>query len=44
MLRTASSAPPCEGPHKDPIPAAIHAKGLASELPAIRTVEVEGPC
>jgi hypothetical protein len=41
ILITASFAPPCAGPHKDTIPALIHANGLANELPVILTVEVE---
>lgn len=34
-------APPCHGPHRAVIPAAIQAKGLAKEEPAILTVEVD---
>jgi len=34
-------APPCQGPHKAVIPAAIQANGLANEEPAILTVEVD---
>ena len=41
MERTASFAPPWYGPQRAVIPAAIQAKGLASEEPAILTVEVE---
>lgn len=44
IYNTAQSAPPWYGPQSEPIAAAMHAKGSASELPAIRTVEVEGPC
>lgn len=44
MVNTASFAPPWYGPHNDPIPAAMQANGLARELPAILTVEVEAFC
>jgi len=41
IYNTASLAPPCQGPHKAVIPAAIQANGLANEEPAILTVEVD---
>ena len=41
---TASFAPPCAGPHKDAIPAAIQANGLAPDEPASLTVEVDAFC
>src|SRR6202012_4078768 len=44
MLSAASLAPPCAGPHRQAIPAAMHANGLAPEEPAMRTVEVEAFC
>jgi hypothetical protein len=44
IVRTASLAPPWYGPHNEPIPAAMQANGLAKELPAILTVEVEAFC
>lgn len=44
IVNTASFAPPWYGPHNDPIPAAIHANGLANELPAILTVDVDAFC
>src|SRR6516165_6939601 len=44
MLRAASLAPPCAGPHRQAMPAAMQAKGLAPEEPAMRTVEVEAFC
>ena len=44
ILSTASLAPPCAGPHKDAIPAAIQANGLAPEDPASLTVEVDAFC
>ena len=44
MLKAASFAPPCAGPHKQAIPAAIQAKGLAPEEPASLTVEVDAFC
>src|SRR3977135_4082197 len=42
IARAASLAPPCAGPHRQAMPAAMQANGLAPEEPAIRTVEVEG--
>src|SRR5690606_23998938 len=44
MLRAASFAPPWAGPHRQAMPAAIQAKGLAPDDPARRTVEVEAFC
>ncbi len=41
---TASLAPPCAGPHSEAMPAPMQANGLAPELPASRTVEVEAFC
>src|SRR5450759_625596 len=44
ILSTASLAPPCAGPHRLAMPAAMHANGLAPDEPASRTVEVEAFC
>ena len=44
ILSAASLAPPCAGPHRQAMPAAMQAKGLAPEEPASRTVEVEAFC
>ena len=44
MRRHASLAPPWAGPHSDDTPAAMQAKGLACEEPAVRTVLVEAFC
>src|SRR6516162_662407 len=44
MLSAASLAPPWAGPHRQAMPAAIQAKGLAPDEPAMRTVEVEAFC
>src|SRR5450432_3340048 len=44
MARAASLAPPWAGPHRQAMPAAIQANGLAPEEPAILTVEVEAFC
>mmetsp|Transcript_8491 Transcript_8491/g.21415 ORF Transcript_8491/g.21415 Transcript_8491/m.21415 type:complete len:204 (-) Transcript_8491:536-1147(-) len=44
MRSTASLAPPCAGPQSEATPEAMHAKGLACEEPAMRTVEVEAFC
>src|SRR6516165_2279780 len=44
MLSAASLAPPCAGPHRQAMPAAMQANGLAPEEPAMRTVEVEAFC
>src|SRR3979411_127351 len=44
MFSAASLAPPCPGPHRQAMPAAIQANGLAPEEPAMRTVEVEAFC
>jgi hypothetical protein len=44
MFSAASLAPPCAGPHRQAMPAAMQAKGLAPEEPARRTVEVEAFC
>ena len=41
---TASLAPPWAGPHKEAIPDAMQAKGLAPEEPASLTVEVDAFC
>ncbi len=41
---TAWFAPPCSGPHSAPIPAEMHAKMFAIELPTRRTVLVEQFC
>ena len=39
-----SFAPPCARPQSEAMPAAMQAKGLAWELAAMRTVEVEAFC
>src|SRR5450830_2075149 len=44
MFKAASFAPPWAGPHRQAIPAAIQANGLAPDEPARRTVEVEAFC
>src|ERR1700738_3507793 len=44
IASAASLAPPWAGPHRQAIPAAMHAKGLAPDEPAIRTVDVEAFC
>jgi hypothetical protein len=44
MRRTASLAPPCAGPHREAMPAAMHANGLAWEEEAMRTVDVLAFC
>ena len=44
IFNTASLAPPWAGPHSEAMPAAMQAKGLAPEDPAVRTVEVEAFC
>ncbi len=44
ICRAASLAPPCAGPHRQAIPAAMQANGFAPEEPASRTVEVEAFC
>ena len=44
ILSAASLAPPCAGPHRQAMPAAMQAKGLAPDEPASRTVEVEAFC
>src|SRR2546423_4711124 len=44
IFSAASLAPPCAGPHKQAIPAAMQANGLAPEEPASRTVEVDAFC
>src|SRR3974390_689071 len=44
MLRAAWLAPPWAGPHRQAMPAAMQANGLAPEEPAMRTVEVEAFC
>src|SRR5262249_35461426 len=44
MARAASLAPPGARPHRQAMPAAMQANGLAPEEPAIRTVEVEAFC
>src|SRR3954454_25277137 len=44
IASAASLAPPCAGPHRQAIPAALQANGLAPEEPAIRTVAVEAFC
>ena len=44
ILSAASLAPPCAGPHRQAMPAAMQANGLAPEEPARRTVEVEAFC
>ena len=43
MAMHSSVAPPCCEPQRDPIPAEIHANGLASDDPAILTAVVDGP-
>ena len=44
IFTTASLAPPCDGPQRAAIPAAMQANGLARDDPASRTVEVEAFC
>src|SRR6266480_4899286 len=44
IFRTASLAPPCAGPHKEAMPAAMQANGLAPLDPALRTVAAEAFC
>src|SRR5258708_37641919 len=44
ICSAASFAPPCAGPHRQAIPAAMQAKGLAPDEPARRTVEVDAFC
>ena len=44
IFSTASLAPPCAGPHRLAMPAAMQANGLAPVEPASRTVEVEAFC
>src|SRR6516162_1229409 len=44
IFSAASLAPPCAGPHRQAMPAAIQANGLAPVDPASRTVEVEAFC
>ena len=44
MLSAASLAPPCAGPQRQAMPAAMQANGLAPDEPASRTVEVEAFC
>src|ERR1700760_4806063 len=44
LASAASLAPPCAGPHRQAMPAAIQANGLAPDEPAMRTVEVEAFC
>src|ERR1700731_729456 len=44
IASAASLPPPCAGPHRQEMPAARQANGLAPDEPAIRTVEVEAFC
>src|SRR5438270_13704457 len=44
IFKTASLAPPCAGPQREAMPAAMQANGLAPDEPAMRTVEVEAFC
>src|ERR1700688_4396530 len=44
IASAASLAPPWAGPHRQAIPAAMQANGLAPDEPAMRTVEVEAFC
>src|ERR1700731_746402 len=44
IASAASLAPPCAGLHRQAMPAAMQANGLAPEEPAMRTVEVEAFC
>ena len=44
IFSTASFAPPCAGPHRLAMPAAIQANGLAPVDPASRTVLVDAFC
>ena len=44
IASAASLAPPCAGPHRQAMPAAMQANGLAPDEPAMRTVEVEAFC
>ena len=44
ICSAASLAPPWAGPHRQAMPEAMQAKGLAPEEPASLTVEVEAFC
>ncbi len=44
MLRQASFAPPCAGPHRQATPAAIAANGLVPDEAHSRTVDVDAFC
>src|SRR5438128_9746927 len=44
IFSAASLAPPCAGPHRQAMPAAIQANGLAPDEPDRRTVEVDAFC
>src|SRR6202035_3501005 len=44
IAKAASLAPPWAGPHRQAMPAAMQANGLAPDDPAIRTVDVEAFC
>src|SRR6201988_4895170 len=44
LASAASLAPPWAGPHRQAMPAAMQANGLAPDEPAMRTVEVEAFC
>ena len=44
MASAASLAPPCAGPQRQAMPAAMQANGLAPDEPARRTVEVDAFC
>ncbi len=44
MLRLASFAPPCAGPHRHATPAAIAANGLVPDDAHSRTVDVDAFC
>jgi hypothetical protein len=44
IIRASSLAPPWLGPHRQAIPAAMQANGLAPEDPVMRTVDVDAFC
>src|SRR5436190_8987206 len=44
IRRHSSLAPPCAGPQRQAMPAAMQANGLAPDDPAERTVEVDAFC
>src|SRR5262245_11067557 len=44
IFSAASLAPPWAGPHREAMPAAMQANGLAPDDPATRTVDVDAFC